>query len=71
MIKSRKMTEELIELTCKYNSRGMDGLNRFEKEKILNYKKTEFLFDKFLAKRKNEATLQVTHENILSMFEYL
>ena len=57
--------ESLENLTRLYNSRGPDGLSRLDRERLANYKRTEYLFDKFLKNRHTKAKLQLTHEHIL------
>lgn len=63
-----------MELTGMYSSRGPDGLSRADRERMSNYRRKEFLFEKFLYSRNKNQTLQLTHEHILGkktiMFYY-
>ncbi|RNA28056.1 stress response nst1-like [Brachionus plicatilis] len=56
-----------MELTRIYSSRGPDGLSRADRERMSNYRRKEFLFEKFLYSRKKNQTLQLTHEHILDI----
>lgn len=61
-----------MDLTRLFDSRGIDGLSRHDRERMANYNRRDYLFDKFLNTRKNNETLQLTHEHILGKdFEFL
>jgi hypothetical protein len=58
---------EFVELTRIFSSKGPDGLNRLERRNLASYNRTNYLFEKFLATRKQAQTLQLTHEHILGL----
>lgn len=58
-----------MEVNKIFNSRGMDGLSRYDRERMASYNRKEYLYDKFLASRKKEQNLQLTHEHILGILE--
>ena len=64
------MSETLTELTKIFNSRGRDGLSRNDRERMANYNRRDFLFDKFLNQRKSAGQLQLKHEHILSWYSF-
>jgi hypothetical protein len=61
------MSETLTDLTKLFNSRGRDGLSRNDRERMSNYKRRDFLFEKFLKQRESYCQLELKHEHILSM----
>ena len=54
-----------VELTKIYDSKGIDGLSRLDRRKSSSYNRQEFLFDKYLQKRKEKPKLDLTHHQIL------
>lgn len=62
------MSQSQIDITKIFNSRGADGLSRLDRERMANYNRKDFLFDKFLGQRRQAGALQLTHEHILGWF---
>ena len=61
------MSVNLSDLTKIYDSKGMDGLSRADREKMSGFNRREFLFDKFLQLRSSKPKIQLTHEHILGI----
>jgi hypothetical protein len=59
------MSVSLADLTQIYDSKGMDGLSRSDREKLNSFNRKEFLFEKFLKIRNSRPKIQLTHEHIL------
>ena len=61
-----------LDLTKIFYSRGPDGLSRLDRQRLQSgYKRTEYLFERFLNQRKKETTLQLKHEHILDIGELI
>ncbi len=59
----------LNKLTEIYDSKGMDGLSRIDRQKS-GYNRGDFLFEKYLKQktdRKEKPKIQITHEHIIEL----